>query len=1076
MNDDDPRHPGAQTMAAFIDGKLPRNEIAAVAEHLGGCEECRTVVIGTARFEREEQPQPEPVREPVPMLVRRWWAAAAAVLAAATAIVIPTRLDPIARLVRSAPADYRLLEPRLARFPYARLQRSRGGSAPEPADLALAGTAGKVLKKTLDKTDPKARHAAGVAYLLIGRPNASVAALEQAARTSTDWWTWNDLAAARYAAAMSEKRPSQLPQALADADRALRLSPDAEEAHFNRALILEAMGLQSAARAAWQRFLSLDPSSGWSAEARAHLQRLQPRSSRFDWPLLDRMSVDEAVRRFPQDVRRKAEGPLLAQWADAEMAHEDACAKALLARAHAIGDALARFRSERLLADTVASIERADPATRAALADTHRMFRDARIGYGNRHPSDVEKQFRAAAASFARGGSPMAQVALYYAASTVFDQGHVDKGRRQLAELLVRVDTDRHRALRAEIGWQLVVCSNAQGDWGSAARYATEAAQRFRFLGEEVNALLMDGFGAMAVEMIGDGDLAWRLRQQTFAGLSAADEQRWLATVLHAAAMTLAATGRDAAAASVLELLDSEKLDPAHTASYSANRARYTARSGDVQGAERALSRARSALQLVEDPAIRESVRAQIALASATGSNSGDPKRAIEALDRSIEFFAAGKARIDLPDMYLQRARAWRATGDEDRALADYMAALGEVEKQRTTVRGGDSVLRFLDIASQTIEETVDLRLTRGDTAGAFAVADRARMLIDPQPVNGTTTSIPVLPDGVLVVEYAVLPRRTVAFCVSRRGIAVESMEIERPELESRVLAFAGRMRRRVAVDELREEAAALRRVLIEPLRPHLAGVRELIIVPDRQLHALPFAALWNENTRQYLIEEFTLRFAPSATLSRGFAAVPPQQTTLVVADPPAAPYPQLPASRDEAVHIAATYGGATLLAGDAATRAAFIERARDSTLIHFAGHANSDAALSHGALLFAAAGNDSGILGSSEVAQLRLEHSPLVVLAACGTLRGDALHVAGMSSLSRAFLVAGARGVVGTLWEIDDDVSAQLFRGFHAHLRAGMPPAEALRAAQVETLRSPDPRLGHPATWSPVELLTDVF
>jgi CHAT domain-containing protein len=80
------------------------------------------------------------------------------------------------------------------------------------------------------------------------------------------------------------------------------------------------------------------------------------------------------------------------------------------------------------------------------------------------------------------------------------------------------------------------------------------------------------------------------------------------------------------------------------------------------------------------------------------------------------------------------------------------------------------------------------------------------------------------------------------------------------------------------------------------------------------------------------------------------------------------------------------------------------------------------------------------------------------------------------MSSLSRAFLVAGARGVVGTLWEIDDDVSAQLFRTFHAHLRAGTRPAEALRAAQVETLRSPDPRLGHPATWSPVELLTDVF
>jgi CHAT domain-containing protein len=331
------------------------------------------------------------------------------------------------------------------------------------------------------------------------------------------------------------------------------------------------------------------------------------------------------------------------------------------------------------------------------------------------------------------------------------------------------------------------------------------------------------------------------------------------------------------------------------------------------------------------------------------------------------------------------------------------------------------------------------------------------------------------LPQGVLIVEYAVLPRRTVAFCVSRNGIAAESIEIDRRDLEERVATLAERMRRRAGVEEILEDSSALRRMLIDPIRSQLAGVRELIIVPDRQLHALPFAALWHAETQQYLAEEFTLRFAPSAAFSRGLAAGSPEQAALVIADPPTAAYPPLPASREEALAIAAMYDGATVLAGEAATRADFVERARRSTLIHFAGHANSDATASHGALLFAGAGNDSGILGSSEVAQLRLEQSPLVVLAACGTLRGNPLHVAGMSSLSRAFLLAGARGVVGTLWEVDDDVSAVLFRSFHAHLRAGMPPAEALRAAQIDALHSPDPRLRHPASWSPVELLTDV-
>lgn len=1070
MTQDAPRHPGAQTMAAFLDGRLPHGENAAVAEHLSGCRECRAVMTGTARFEREEESR----------VARKWWlvAAAAIVAAVVTAVVIPTRFhaDPIARLIEAMPADHRPLEPRLARFRWARLQPpSRGQGTPDPADLELSGAAGGILKKTMDRTDAEARHASGVAYLLIGRANESVPALEQAAQGSNDWQTWNDLAAARYVTALSEKQPSQLPQALADSDHALRLSAAAAEAHFNRALILEAMGLQDAAREAWQRYLALDPSSEWSIEAREHLRRLQRRSSAFDPKRLDTVPPDVLVRQFPQEVRGFAEGKLLLAWADAEGAHDEARATVLISRARVIADALARFNSERMLTDVVAAIGRANPATRSALAGAHRMYGNARIVYSEWRPVDAEKQFRRAADSFARNGSPMADVALYYAAQTAFDQGRIDEARQQQTELLLRVDADRHRALRAQIEWALTNCSNSVGDWGSAARYATDSAKHFRALGEQVLALQMDGYSAMAIEMIGEGDLAWQLRIQTFAGLSAAGDQQRLARVLHTAAMTLAATDRTAAAASVVDLPSARDLDPAQVSISSANSARYAARSGDFRGAQQALARARASVQLVADPAIRESVQAQITLADATGRNGADARFVIAALDRTITFFAGGKARIDLPDAYLQRARAWRAAGDDANALADYASALEQVDEQRATILNAESRLRFLDVAAHIIEEMIDLLLTRGDVAGAFAVADRARTLIDPQPANAAAVSIPALPKDVLIVEYAVLPRRTVAFCISRHGIAAESIRIDRRELDMRVLAFAERMRRRVPVEEIRQESSTLRSMLIEPLRLHLAGVREVIVVPDGQLHALPFAALWNADTEKYLVEEFTLRFAPSAAFSRGVAAESPQQAALVIADPPAEANPQLPASREEAQAIAAMYGGATLLAGDAATRSAFVERARSSSLIHFAGHANSDATLSHGALLFAAAGNDSGVLGSSEVAQLRLERSPLVVLAACGTLRGDALHVAGMSSLSRAFLVAGARGVVGTLWEIDDDVSALLFRRFHTHLRGGMPPAEALRATQIEALRSPDPRMRHPATWSPVELLTDV-
>jgi CHAT domain-containing protein len=292
---------------------------------------------------------------------------------------------------------------------------------------------------------------------------------------------------------------------------------------------------------------------------------------------------------------------------------------------------------------------------------------------------------------------------------------------------------------------------------------------------------------------------------------------------------------------------------------------------------------------------------------------------------------------------------------------------------------------------------------------------------------------------------------------------------MDRRRVGDLVSSFTDRIQRRAPLDEVRRDGAELHRLLIEPLQ--LAGVDELVIVPDRDLSRVPFAALYDLQRRRYLIEVYTLRFSPSA--AEAFASPSGSlQPALVVADPARPDWPRLEYARAESQRIAALYGDATLLARDAATRARFVEAAPRSALIHYAGHADSDVTRSYGALLLAASPGDSGILGSSDIARMRLSHRPLVVLAACGTLRGDSSHVAGMSSLARAFLTAGARGVVASLWEIDDDVAAPLFLRFHQELHAGAQPARALRSAQLLMLHSPDPRMHAPASWSAQALL----
>ncbi|WP_093278009.1 CHAT domain-containing protein [Saccharopolyspora shandongensis] len=84
--------------------------------------------------------------------------------------------------------------------------------------------------------------------------------------------------------------------------------------------------------------------------------------------------------------------------------------------------------------------------------------------------------------------------------------------------------------------------------------------------------------------------------------------------------------------------------------------------------------------------------------------------------------------------------------------------------------------------------------------------------------------------------------------------------------------------------------------------------------------------------------------------------------------------------------------------------------------------------------------------------------HAALVVLAACASDLTIRAHDE-VLTLATAFLAAGASGVVGTKWEIDDLATAMFMIVFHHHLNANHPdPAEALRAAQLWML-DPDRR-----------------
>jgi CHAT domain-containing protein/tetratricopeptide (TPR) repeat protein len=864
-----------------------------------------------------------------------------------------------------------------------------------------------------------------------------------------------------------------LPEALAAATRAIRRDPTLPEAHFNRALIFEALGMRSEARQAWEAYLALDPDSAWSTEARDKLRALEPSASLFYPELVrargafaagDRKLIDELVRSFPQESRMWGEGTLLTDWALAEAAGDLGVADRRRAFVGAIGEALVQHSGEGLLQDAVAVIDDADRTTRATLAGAYLVYRDARTAYLERQIDKARNGFQRAEELFLAARTPMAGWAACYGASAASDLGNGVAAAAALRQLRTRVNHPRHRALSAQIAWNLARDAGAAGDWGTAVREAAFGAETFRELGERDHAAFVDATAAHALERIGDSDLAWKRRVNALTETTNEDRLR---AILQTAALGLMATDRIEAAEAMLDaFIEQPHAKPELLATALADRARLSQRTGDSNAARQRLNEARTAAGKLA-PALRARAEAQIELADAVLRTSTEPHAAVASLDRVIAFFEKQNAGRLLPDAYLQRARAHRTAGNLDAAIADYEAAAAQVEKQHGTIGNSEVRLSFLDGSAQLVEETIDLHLTRGAVSEAFDVADRAHALFE------RSTAPLAVPRGTALIEYAMLPRSIAIFCVTSSNIGAEVVTLDRRELGAQLTSLAGKIRGHESPESIRSASANLYRVLIAPVRERLTGIDELVIVPDRQLHGVPFALLYDEAAGRHLVEDFTIRLAPSArTAHRDTRGA---LTPAFVIGEPDTSLERLPQGRTEAAEIAAMHGAVLIERGNA-TRASFLNALTRSSLIHYAGHAESDRAQSYGALRLTPADGDDGTVGASEIARLSLgRNRPLVVLSACGTFRGETTHLAGMPSLARAFLTAGARAVVGTLWEVDDDVTSPLFLSFHAHLRADRTPARALREAQIDMLQSPDPALSHPSTWSPVEVLSNL-
>lgn len=112
---------------------------------------------------------------------------------------------------------------------------------------------------------------------------------------------------------------------------------------------------------------------------------------------------------------------------------------------------------------------------------------------------------------------------------------------------------------------------------------------------------------------------------------------------------------------------------------------------------------------------------------------------------------------------------------------------------------------------------------------------------------------------------------------------------------------------------------------------------------------------------------------------------------------------------------------------------------------------------------------DNDGILLSSEIAQMDLSNTDLVVLSACETALGN-VKSEGVYGLQRAFKLAGVNSLIMSLWKVDDGATQILMTSFYQNYLNGMSKREALLSAQNKVRNTPG--FEDPYNWAAFILL----
>ena len=358
-----------------------------------------------------------------------------------------------------------------------------------------------------------------------------------------------------------------------------------------------------------------------------------------------------------------------------------------------------------------------------------------------------------------------------------------------------------------------------------------------------------------------------------------------------------------------------------------------------------------------------------------------------------------------------------------------------------------------------------------------------------------------MLQNGDAMVEYYLGDTSLFVFTITRDEMVMERLPID-PSLMENIADFRKSTGNSSFIQDKPDLASTMyihaANQLYNQLFPQkcknlIRNKTNLIIIPDGMLCYIPFEALLisddSENQSPspapYLLNNFSITYMYSASM----LSEPIQQQAKSLYAGFAPSYDaQLLASADELdefetfrsspgsltentleVEQAGSFLNGDTYIGPQATETEFKKTANMYSILHLAMHAliNDKNPLSS-TLIFTNTkdSTEDGYLHTYEIYNMKL-NADLAVLSACNTADGVLQSGEGVMSLSRAFMFAGVKNIISTLWPANDATSSQLMEIFFKNIKEGIPLATALRNAKLTFLKTTDPAHAVPYYWA---------